>query len=912
MKRTEKHQLIEQVKQTLRERKAADRSMSSRQRDDAIREGLLLAEQLKRGEMFDYACRLLLLLRSADTGDNALRLKLAQTHAFCTYKNQDQPVLERLDAALGMLEQGAQLSAGPTQETLGLAGSIHKQKWLVDGQKQHLETAFRYYYRGHQHGVTTSDFGYTGLNAAFVLDLLSEIEADAEPDGFGGAAARQALAREIRKDIVAGLGPAMSTPAGSGYWAAVTLGEAYFGLGDYDNALAWFQTAKSRPAQGWQRETTARQLARLALIQERAAAAPQAGAVAAAASRVPDALDPAVASAIAAVGLSATTPETEPSPAVRARPYDVVRELLDLPEDVIRSAFLGKVGLALSGGGFRASLFHIGVLARLAEQDILRRVEVFSCVSGGSIIGAHYYLELRHLLQSKTDDEIVANDYVELVQRVAARFLQGVQRNVRMRALASLPANLRMIFSSKYSRTHRLGELYEAEIFSLIDDGGAGKPRYFDELEIHPKGAQEGFHPRWDNWQRRAKVPVLVLNATSLNTGHLWQFTASYMGEPASCINTSVDGNYRLRRMWYGEAPPFFQKMRLGYAVAASSCVPGLFEPLQFTGLYPDITVSLVDGGVHDNQGLIGVIEQGCDNLIVSDASGQMDQEDAPSSSFLNVVSRSNSVLQARLRDVQFRDLDTRGRSSIVRSAVVHLKQELLVAPRDWAGCDDPKETDDDSASLRSFTTYGVRRDVQRLLAGVRTDLDAFCDAEAMALMLSGYRMTDRRLALSPAWNTLKREPAVWPFQQLEPAMTRATDDDRLMKVLRTASSLPFKAWRLVPALRYLSMALLAAVAVGLVYVHLQWGPRTLADVAAVLPESLQVRVGDVIFVVVGLAVSVLGLSIVARALQLRGAVSRAALGVGVAAIGWVVALVHLAVFDRLYLSYGSRDRFHD
>jgi hypothetical protein len=407
-------------------------------------------------------------------------------------------------------------------------------------------------------------------------------------------------------------------------------------------------------------------------------------------------------------------------------------------------------------------------------------------------------------------------------------------------------------------------------------------------------------------------VPALVLNATSLNTGHLWQFTASFMGEPASSINTSVDGNYRLRRMWYGEAPPLFRKMRLGYAVAASSCVPGLFEPLQFTGLYPDITVSLVDGGVHDNQGLIGVMEQGCDNLIVSDASGQMDQEDAPSSGFLNVVSRSNSVLQARLRDVQLRDLDTRGHSSIVRSAVVHLKQELLVAPRDWAGCDDPKETDDDSASLRSFTTYGIRRDVQRLLAGVRTDLDAFCDAEAMALMLSGYRMTDRRLALSPVWNTLKREPAAWPFQRLEPAMTRATDDDRLMCVLRTASSLPFKAWRLVPALRYLSMAFLASVVVGLVYVHLQWGPRTLADVAAVLPESLQIRVGDVIFVVVGLAVSLLGLGVVARALQLRGAASRAALGIGVATVGWLVALVHLAVFDRLYLSYGRHDQFKE
>ena len=819
-------------------------------------------------------------------------------------------MLERLDAALGMLEQGAQLSAGPTQETLGLAGSIYKQKWLVDGQKQHLETAFRYYYRGHQRGVTTSDFGYTGINAAFVLDLLSEIEADAEPDGFGGAAARQALAREVRKDIVAGLGPAMNTPAGSGYWPAVTLGEAYFGLGDYDNALVWFQTAKSRPAQGWQRETTSRQLARLALIQERAAAAQQAPAAAGAGAKA-DALDPAVASAIAAAGLSAT-PETGLSPVVRARPYDVVRELLDLPEDVIRSAFLGKVGLALSGGGFRASLFHIGVLARLAEQDILRRVEVLSCVSGGSIIGAHYYLELRHLLQSKSDDELSANDYVELIQRVAARFLQGVQRNVRMRALASLPANLRMIFSSKYSRTHRLGELYEAEIFSLINDGGAGKPRYVDELEIHPKGAPEGFHPRWDNWQRRAKVPVLVLNATSLNTGHLWQFTASYMGEPASCINTSVDGNYRLRRMWYGEAPPLFKKMRLGYAVAASSCVPGLFEPLQFTGLYPDITVSLVDGGVHDNQGLIGVIEQGCDNLIVSDASGQMDQEDAPSGGFLNVVSRSNSVLQARLRDVQFRDLDTRGRSSIVRSAVVHLKQELLVAPRDWAGCDDPKETDDDSASLRSFTD--VRSSPRRAASA-----GGSADRPGRVLRCRGDGAHAERLS-HDGQATCAESGMEYAHAQgggVAVSATRPCDDARHRR--RPSDEGP--SYGLIAAVQGVAprpgtqvcvdgapggsgrRSHLRAPAMGAA--HTRGGSRHAARFAPGQGRRRHVRCGRP-----G------GVDVRPRRRCTRTAGSRdclaPALGIGVATVGWLVALVHLAVFDRLYLSYGRHDQFKE
>jgi hypothetical protein len=41
-----------------------------------------------------------------------------------------------------------------------------------------------------------------------------------------------------------------------------------------------------------------------------------------------------------------------------------------------------KIGLALSGGGFRASFFHLGVLRRLAELGLLRRVAVLSTVSG--------------------------------------------------------------------------------------------------------------------------------------------------------------------------------------------------------------------------------------------------------------------------------------------------------------------------------------------------------------------------------------------------------------------------------------------------------------------------------------------------------------------------------------------------
>src|SRR5207237_5326322 len=119
----------------------------------------------------------------------------------------------------------------------------------------------------------------------------------------------------------------------------------------------------------------------------------------------------------------------------------------------------------------RASLFHIGVLAKLAELDMLRHVEVLSCVSGGSIIGAHYYLEVRQLLQTKADAAITRQDYIDLVKRIERDFVAGVQRNIRTRVAAELSTNLRMLFSKTYSRTERAGELYEEELYSKVEDG---------------------------------------------------------------------------------------------------------------------------------------------------------------------------------------------------------------------------------------------------------------------------------------------------------------------------------------------------------------------------------------------------------------------------------------------------------
>jgi predicted acylesterase/phospholipase RssA len=47
-------------------------------------------------------------------------------------------------------------------------------------------------------------------------------------------------------------------------------------------------------------------------------------------------------------------------------------------------------GLALSGGGFRAAAYHLGVLRRLRELGLLAQVDMMSTVSGGSIAGAYW------------------------------------------------------------------------------------------------------------------------------------------------------------------------------------------------------------------------------------------------------------------------------------------------------------------------------------------------------------------------------------------------------------------------------------------------------------------------------------------------------------------------------------------
>src|SRR5947207_9542832 len=72
-----------------------------------------------------------------------------------------------------------------------------------------------------------------------------------------------------------------------------------------------------------------------------------------------------------------------------------------------------KIGLALSGGGFRATLFHLGLVVAFRQLGRLKEVGVVSCVSGGSIIGAHLVLDWHRYIS--LDEAIFAQAARELV-----------------------------------------------------------------------------------------------------------------------------------------------------------------------------------------------------------------------------------------------------------------------------------------------------------------------------------------------------------------------------------------------------------------------------------------------------------------------------------------------------------------
>jgi NTE family protein len=216
------------------------------------------------------------------------------------------------------------------------------------------------------------------------------------------------------------------------------------------------------------------------------------------------------------------------------------------------------IGLALSGGGYRAMVFHVGALIRLNELALLRKIKRISSVSGGSITAG--------VLGTSWKDLQFTNDVAVNFDAVIARVRQMADTTVDAGAIIGgilLPGSVSDRVAKAYDEVLFKG----AKLDDLPDDSQPGNPRF-------------------------------VINATNIQSAALWRFSRNYMGD------------YRVGLV---ERPD----VALAVAVAASSAFPPVLSPSELDIKQPVVNTPgadlhkvpytqkaiLSDGGVYDNLG---------------------------------------------------------------------------------------------------------------------------------------------------------------------------------------------------------------------------------------------------------------------------------------------------------------------
>ncbi len=570
---------------------------------------------------------------------------------------------------------------------------------------------------------------------------------------------------------------------------------------------------------------------------------------------------------------------------------------------------IDRLGLGLSGGGFRASFFHIGILAQMADQGLLRHVEVISTVSGGSIIGALYYLHVKNLLESIPDDRITDQHYIDIVKEIELDFLKATEKNIRMSTFTNFIANFKMVLF-EYSRSDRIAKLYNEAFYQLVLSG-VSDPIQMQELKIYPKGGSTNFYPLTDNNSRKAKVPILVLNATSLNSGRNWQFTAQTMGEPPVLgINKFDKKPIRLRRAdgdGYGDmvnTPINQQQFSLGHAVAASACVPILFDPLAISNLYynredkENIRVQLVDGGVFDNQGTDGLLQYDCTCFVISDAAGQMGTENNPAVDAIPVALRVGSILQDRIRTESLLHLTATNTNNV---AFISLREGLGIQQIGWFDKNNIQAPD--ILIPPSSQDFGVDPRVQDSLSKMRTDLDAFTEVEAYSLMLDAYLMSKMELDnykktvnCSDIQNSVSRfSNKDWAFLGIEKWMREPTEE--YLKQLKVAQLTFGKALMLLPWL------LIPLFFIAFVSLYVYWS-QLVGLLFSSIPVYLIV-IALLPLVINRIAPDLLKLLPFLEALRPTAMLAKAVGKVMLLTMGTVFVQLYLWIINPLFLKYG-------
>jgi NTE family protein len=333
--------------------------------------------------------------------------------------------------------------------------------------------------------------------------------------------------------------------------------------------------------------------------------------------------------------------------------------------------------LCLSGGGFRAALFHLGALRRLNELGILSQLDRISSVSGGSIISAH----LSEALRPWPARGAVSPDWEE---KVSAPFRRFCSKNLRNAPLIN-------------------GYLKPWNWFSKSIIG--------DTLALHYEAITKA---RLVDLPER---PRFTFCATDMTFGVNWIFEKNSVGDYQT-----------------GFVPPP-PEWKVARAVAASSCFPPIFKPIPIDLDAEDFKkgkglararkdfdacirgLRLTDGGNYDNMGLEPVWNTYA-YVLVSDGGATFDFE--PDQNALWRLNRYTQILGNQANALRKRWLMSNFYSRILSGTY-------------WGISSVSRNYEEGEGQGYDESLIAAR------IASIRTDVDSFTEAEAKVLENHGY-----------------------------------------------------------------------------------------------------------------------------------------------------------------------------
>ena len=338
------------------------------------------------------------------------------------------------------------------------------------------------------------------------------------------------------------------------------------------------------------------------------------------------------------------------------------------------------VGLCLSGGGFRSALFHLGALRRLNELGVLSKIDTVSSVSGGSVLAAHLAQRINPWPQS-------GDVFPDWESQVAEPFKALARQNLR-----TWPLIKRWLRPWKWFHSgaaiDSLARKYEKELTTMRIPGLPERPRF-------------------------------VFCSTDMVFGVNWVFERARVGD---------------YQAGYAEPAPDWPVAK---AVAASSCFPPVFGPMPLRdkhfaeslrgGRFQSkerrkllSRLRLTDGGVYDNLGLEPVWGSHA-VVLVSDGGAPF----GPNGStkffgqlmrYLDITGNQGSATRKRWLISKYLDGSVKGAYWGLRSATANYPNQ----PKGY-----PAEL------------------VEEVIATVRTDFDAFSEAEMGVLENQGYLVAE-------------------------------------------------------------------------------------------------------------------------------------------------------------------------